>query len=135
VVGVLQDTTLTVNQALPTTTKLGIANARSAIPIKKEPKMKWLKNLLNKLTKKNQKPKSRYPTAEEVKQMTEEYKRFLAGITRDEKGRWITADGDVANSARIEFIIEKKWEDNKNNLLKSCKCNGGAKCECKNKKI
>lgn len=91
--------------------------------------MKWLKNLWNRLTKK--KSKSEYPTAEEVKQMTEEYKRFLAGITRDAKGRWITPDGDIANSARIEHLIEKKWVDSKGNLLKKCQCSGGNGCKCK----
>ena len=88
--------------------------------------MKWLKNLF----RKKQKPIN-YPTQEDVNRMAEEYKRYLEGIRRDAKGRWITPDGDVASEARLPHLIEKKWEDSKGNLLKSCKCGGKGNCECK----
>lgn len=90
--------------------------------------MKWLKNLFRK-----KKVEPTYPTPEEVTAKVEEYKEFLSNITRDEKGRWITPDGDVSTMARLPILIEKKWEDTKGEILKQCKCAGGDKCACKKK--
>ena len=91
--------------------------------------MKWLKNLLKKF-KKNQKPNG-YPTQADVNKMVEDYKKFLDNVKRDSKGRWIMPDGEAVSTARFNVVIEKRWEDSKSDLIKSCKCKGGNKCQCK----